>query len=81
MPHSSGKNLGGPFAAVASKLSGTQSRLSQSLCTLKEFGAHLFGSHGTAMEPGLGFCQHYLEFPSSLPSKCTPGPILRNSHT
>ena len=35
--------LGDRFAAVASKLSGTQSRLSQSLYTLKYFAAHLLG--------------------------------------
>ena len=37
------------FTAVASKLSGTQTRLSQSLCALKEFAAHLIGLQSTPL--------------------------------
>ena len=70
--------LGDRFAAIASKMSGTQSRLSQSLYDLKEFVAHLLGLHAPATEPGFGFCQQHLEFPSSLPSKYYPGPMLLN---
>ena len=70
--------LGDRFAAVTSKLSRTQSRLSQSLYALKEFAAHLLGLHAPVTEPGFGFCQQRLEFPSVLPSKYYPGPMLLN---
>ena len=36
------------FVPVTSKLSGTQSRLSRSLYTLKEFATHLLGKHAPA---------------------------------
>ena len=42
--------MGDHFAAVTSKLSGTQSRLSQSLYTLKEFATHLLGLHAPPKE-------------------------------
>ena len=51
--HSSGQYSGGRFASFTSKLSGTQSKLSQSLYALKEFAAHLLGFHAPATEPGL----------------------------
>ena len=70
-PHSSGQYH---FGAVANKLSGTKSRL----YTLKEFAAHLLGLHAPATEPSFGFCQQYLELPSSLPSKYYPSPMLLN---
>ena len=70
--------LGDCFAAVTSKLSGPQSRLSQNLYALKEFAAYLLGLHAPATEPSFGFCQQYQEFPSSLPSKNYPGPMLLN---
>ena len=44
------------FAVVANKLSGTQSRLFQSLFALKEFAAHLIGLHASTTEPSFGFC-------------------------
>ena len=44
-PHSSGRYSGGPLCSIASKLSGAQSSLSQSLYALKEFGSHLLGLH------------------------------------
>ena len=47
-PISSG--LGDCFVAVASKLSGTQSRLSQRLCAI-----HLFDLLATVTEPGFGY--------------------------
>ena len=50
------RTLGDRFAAVASKQYGTQSRLSQSLYTLKEFAAHLPGLHAPATEPSFVFC-------------------------
>ena len=58
--------LGDHFAAVTSKLYGAQSQLSLSLYALKEFAAHLLGIHAPAMEPGFGFCQKHLEFPSTI---------------
>ena len=42
------------FAVITSKLSGIQSRFSQSLYALKEFAAHLLGLHATTMEPSFG---------------------------
>ena len=33
---------------------------------LKDFAAHLLGLHAPATEPGFGFCQQHLEFPSHL---------------
>ena len=53
--------LGDLFAAVTGKLSGSQSRLPQSLWSLKEFAVHLLGSHAPATQPGFGFCQQHLE--------------------
>ena len=70
--------LGNRFAAVVSKLSETQSKLSQSLYALKEFVAHLLDLHAPATEPDFVFCQQHLEFPSSLPSNYYPGPMLLN---
>ena len=70
--------LGDRFTAVTSKLSGIQSRLSQSLYALKEFGAHLLGLHAPAMEPGFGFVSSFLEFLSGLTSKYYHGPMLLN---
>ena len=63
---------------VYSKLSGTPSCLSQSLCTLNEVAAHLPGWHAHTKEAGFGFCQQHLEFPSSLLSKYYPGPMQLN---
>ena len=59
-PHSSGQYSRGLLAAVAqqavatvaSKLSGTQPRLYQSLYALKEFAAHLLDLHSPGMEHG-----------------------------
>ena len=70
--------LGYHFAATASKLSRTQSRLSQTLSALEKFAAHLLGSHTLPTEPSFGFCQQHLKFPSGLPSKYYPGPMLLN---
>ena len=42
--------LGDHFAAVASKLSGTQSRLSQSLYALKEFAAICLARNGARLK-------------------------------
>ena len=70
--------LGELLAAVARNLSGTQSRLSQSLYAMKEFAAHLLGSHAPETEPSFGFCQQHLELPRSLPSKLYPGSVLLN---
>ena len=64
------------FAAVTSNLSGSQSRLYQSPYAWKEFAAHLLGLNAPVKEPGFGFCQQHLEFPSSLPSKYYTGPML-----
>ena len=41
--------LGDCYSAAASKLSGTQSRLSHCLNTLKEFADHLLGLHATKL--------------------------------
>ena len=77
-PWSEATTLGDRFAAVTSKQSGTQSIRSQGLYALREFAAHLLGLHALATEPGFGFCQQPLEFPSGLPSKYHPGPMLTN---
>ena len=44
----------------------------------KRFAAHLLGWYAPATEPGFGFCQQHQEFPSGLPSKYYPGPMLLN---
>ena len=48
------------------------------LYALKEFAAHLLGLHAPAAEPGFGFCQQHLEFPSCLPSMYYPDLMLLN---
>ena len=52
------------FVAVASKLSGTQPKLS----TEKEFATRLLVLHAPATEHGFGFCQQHLEYPSTMDS-------------
>ena len=58
--------LGYHFAAVTSKLSRSQSRLSQN------------PSAWLPKKTGFGFCQQHLELPSGLPSKYYLGPMLLN---
>ena len=70
--------LGDHFEVVTWKLSGSQSRLSQSLYALQEFAAHLLGLHAPAKESRFGLCQLHLEFPRGLPSKYYLGPMLLN---
>ena len=55
----------------------TQSTLPQSLYALKEFASHLLGPNAPATEPGFGFCQQHLKFPSSLTIKYYSDPMLR----
>ena len=74
-PLSSGQYSRGLLCSSCQQLSKTQSRLSQSLYTLKEYATHLLGLHAPATEPGFGFCQQHLEFPIGLPSKYYPGPM------
>ena len=54
--------------------------LSQSLYTLKEILAHLLGLQALTAEPGFGFCQQHLEFPSGLPSKHYLGQYYFTAH-
>ena len=70
--------LWGPLCSSRQQAVRPQSKLSQSLYALKEFAAHLLGLHAPATEPSFGFCQQHLEFPSGLPSKHFPGPMLLN---
>ena len=44
--------------------------------TMKEFAANRLGLHSPKMEPSFGFCQQHLEFPSGLPSKSFPEPMM-----
>ena len=81
-PHQVSRTLGDHFAVVASKLSRTESKtkstLSQSLCSLKEFAAHLLKLYAPATEHYFCFRRKHLGFPSGLPSKYYSCSILVN---